>query len=835
MFSRFTEKAIQAIMLAQEEAKRLRHNYVGTEHILLGIIGEGDNVVIKSLLDMGFTIEQIKLAIEEHLELGNLTSDYVNIPFTQQAKQVLTYAWDEARKLGHNYVNVEHLFLSIFRDPTNVAARVLAELGINLNSFKDTLLKQLGDKLLISQKHHHSTIPTPTLDLFGRDLTLMAKEDKLDPVIGRDKEIERIIQILSRRTKNNPVLTGEAGVGKTAIIEGLAQKIEKEDIPDKLKDKRLVSLDLGLVVAGTKYRGEFEDRIKKIMDEVRKAKNIILFVDELHTIIGTGGSEGSMDAANMFKPALARGELQCIGATTLDEYRKHIEGDAALERRFQSVLVEEPTKEETVNILKGIRERYEEFHNVKILDEALTAAVNLSVHYITERFLPDKAIDVIDEAASRVMLFASSLPKEIKDLLKDQEQIQIEKKLLEKKGKSKELTLLLAKEAILAKKIKEIPEAHLRYSKKEVSEIEVTEVVSNWTGVPVNKLNEAESQRLMEMDSILKQRIVGQNEAIAALVKAVKRSKIGLKNPKRPIGSFLFLGPSGVGKSELAKQLAIFLFGKEDALIRIDMSEYMEKHTVSRLVGSPPGYVGYNEGGQLTEPIRRKPYSVVLFDEIEKASPDILNILLQILEDGRLTDATGKQVNFKNTIIIMTSNVGSKLIEKQTSFGFKQTDDQEKSEYDSMKTKLNEELKKEFKPEFLNRIDDAIIFRSLSKVDLTEIVAIFLNELKKRLVERQIYITYDKKEEIFLADKGYVEKQGARPLRKAIENYFEDVLADRLLTENLRSNIEVKAEVKDDKIDFTITNVKPKGAILEVKTKEKPTTKKKVLDPVVSK
>lgn len=822
MFSRFTEKAIQAIMLAQEEAKRLRHNYVGTEHILLGIIGEGDNVVIKSLKEMGFTTEQIKLAVEEHLEFGNLTSDYVNIPFTQQAKQVLTYAWDEARKLGHNYVNVEHLFLSIFRDPTNVAARVLNELGINLNSFKDVLLKQLGDKLLAVQKLHHSTVPTPTLDLFGRDLTVMAREDKLDPVIGRNKEIERITQILSRRTKNNPVLTGEAGVGKTAIVEGLAQKIEKEDVPDKLKEKRVVSLDLGLVVAGTKYRGEFEDRIKKIMEEVRKAGNIILFVDELHTIIGTGGSEGSMDAANMFKPALARGELQCIGATTLDEYRKYIEDDAALERRFQSVLVEEPTKEETLNILKGIRERYEEFHKVKISDDALQAAVNLSIRYITERFLPDKAVDVIDEAASRVMLFASSVPKEIKDLLQEQEQLQIEKSLLMKKGESEELNVLLARESLLLEKLKEVPPEHLRYSKKIVSEIEVTEVVSNWTGVPVNKLNEAESQRLLEMDGLLKKRIIGQDEAVIALAKAVKRSKIGLKDPKRPIGSFLFLGPSGVGKSELAKQLAIFLFGKEEALIRIDMSEYMEKHTVSRLIGSPPGYVGYNEGGQLTEPIRRKPYSVVLFDEIEKASPDILNILLQILEDGRLTDATGKLVNFKNTMIIMTSNVGSKLIEKQTSFGFKQTDNQEKSDYDNMKTKLNEELKKEFKPEFLNRIDDVIIFRSLSKEDLIEIVAIFLDELKERLMEKNILISYDKKVEAFLADKGYVEKQGARPLRKAIETHFEDALADRLLNENLRANIEVDAEVKDNKIEFTIKNLVVKPSDQEDTNKKKP-------------
>ncbi len=811
MFSRFTEKAIQAIMLAQEEAKKFHHNYVGTEHILLGILNEGDNVVIKALQEMGFNAEQIKIAIEEHLEFGQTTSEYVNIPFTQQAKQLLTFAWDEARKLGHNYVNVEHLFLSIYREPTSIAARVLAEIGINQNPFKDVLLKQLGDKLLTSQRFHHPTVPTPTLDLFGRDLTLLAREDKLDPVIGRAKEIERIIQILSRRTKNNPVLTGEAGVGKTAIVEGLAQKIEKEDCPEKLKEKRVVSLDLGLVVAGTKYRGEFEDRLKKIMEEVRKAKNIILFVDELHTIIGTGGSEGSMDAANMFKPALARGELQCIGATTLDEYRKHIEDDAALERRFQSVLVEEPSKEEALAILKGIRERYEHFHQVTITDTALENAVNLSVRYITERHLPDKAIDVIDEAASRVMLFASSMPKEIKDLLKEKQELEKEIAVLKKKPNALELEILKTKEKILQEKIAKIPMEHLKYSDKIVGENEVMEIVANWTGVPVNKLSEEETSRLLNLENILKHRIVGQDDAVIALAKAVKRSKIGLKDPKRPIGSFLFLGPSGVGKSELAKQLAVFLFGKEDALIRIDMSEYMEKHTVSRLIGSPPGYVGYNEGGQLSEPIRRKPYSVVLFDEIEKAAPEILNLLLQILEDGRLTDATGRLVNFKNTIIIMTSNIGSKMIEKQTTFGFKQDYDVNKANYDDMKSKLNDELKKEFKPEFLNRIDDIIIFKTLTKENLKDIVGIFLEDLKKRLNEKSIVVEYDTKIEEFLADKGYIEKQGARPLRKAIESHFEDALADKLLIENMRANIDVVAHLKNNKIEFNIKNQKTQG------------------------
>lgn len=803
MFSRFTEKAIQAIMLAQEEAKRFHHGYVGTEHILLGIIGEGDNVVIKTLQEMGFTVEQIRVSVEERLEYGGLTSDYGNIPFTQQAKQVLTYAWDEARKLGHNYVNVEHLFLSIFRESTSIAAKVLTELGVSVTKFREILFAQLGNKVSYIEKHAQ-TVPTPTLDLFGRDLTWLAKEGKLDPVIGREKEIERIIQILSRRTKNNPVLTGEAGVGKTAIVEGLSQRIEKEAVPEKLHNKRVVTLDLGLVVAGTKYRGEFEDRIKKIMEEVRKAENVILFIDELHTIIGTGGSEGSMDAANMFKPALARGELQCIGATTLDEYRKHIEGDAALERRFQSVLVEEPSPSETISILHGIRERYEVFHQVKITDAAIEAAVTLSTRYITGRFLPDKAVDVVDEAASKVMLRSSSIPKDLKELLKEKESLELEKDNLQKENNQEALSLLTQRENELESKIKSFPPEYLRDSIRIVDEAVIADIVSNWTGVPVTKLTEAEMGRLLTMDSVLKERIVGQDEALKALVRAVKRAKVGLKDPKRPTGSFLFLGPSGVGKSELAKQLAVFLFGKEDALIRIDMSEYMEKHTVSRLIGSPPGYVGYNEGGQLTEPIRRKPYSVVLFDELEKASPDVINILLQILEDGRLTDATGKTVDFKNTLIIMTSNIGSKFIEKKSAFGFHQSDDEQKADYDNIKDKLKEELKNELKPEFLNRIDDIIIFRPLSKENFVSIVDILMKDLQERLKESHIFVSVDKAFKEFIADKGFVAKQGARPLRRAIQEYFEDKLADVLLKENVRSHIEIQATVKDGDVKFKI-------------------------------
>jgi ATP-dependent Clp protease ATP-binding subunit ClpC len=809
MFSRFTEKAIQAIMLAQEEAKKFHHSYVGTEHIVFGILGEGDNVVIKALDEIGFKPDQIREAIEERLEYGSVSSDYGNIPFTQQAKQVLTNAWDEARKLGHNYVNVEHLFLSIFRDPTSIATRVLTDLGVTLNAFKDALFKILGSKVQATTETH-SDIPTPTLDLFGRDLTQLARENKLDPVVGRVKEIDRIIQILSRRSKNNPVLTGEPGVGKTAIVEGLAQKIFKETVPEKLSRKRVITLDLGLLVAGTKYRGEFEDRVKKVMDEVRKAKNIILFIDELHTIIGTGGSEGSLDAANLFKPALARGELQCIGATTLDEYRKHIEGDGALERRFQSVLVEEPSKLETLEILRGIKARYEEFHRVRITDGALKEAVDLSDRYITERFLPDKAVDLIDEAAAMVMLKASSASDDVRKLKTEKELLDKERQTAASHDDKDMLDLINKREEILREKIRELPKEVADYFDEVVSESTIAAVVASSTGIPVTKLSLEESQRLMMMEGELYKRIKGQPEAIRALVRAVKRSKVGLKDPKRPSGSFLFLGPTGVGKSELAKTLAEYLFGTPDAMIRIDMSEYMEKHTVSRLIGSPPGYVGFNEGGQLTEPIRRKPYSIVLFDEIEKASPDVLNIMLQVLDDGRLTDANGRTVNFKNTIVIMTSNVGSKFIESETSFGFVAPGNEEEKQYETLKTKLMGELKREFKPEFLNRIDDIVIFKSLTKPTIRLIVDIMLDDMQKRLSERNIKIKVTDDVKDFLVEHGFDQKQGARPLRRSIQEHFEDVLADRLLKDNLRSDVSVKASLKKDHIVFSVRRLLPK-------------------------
>ncbi len=805
MFSRFTEKAIQTIMLAQEEAKKFHHSYVGTEHILLGILDEGDNVVIKVLVEIGFTPEQIRTAIEERLEYGGISAEYGNIPFTQQAKQILSCAWDEARKLGHNYVNVEHIFLSIFRDPTSIAARVITEMGVSLNTVRDVLFKLLGNKVS-TQQRIQTAIPTPTLDLYGRDLTQLALEDKLDPVIGRSKEIDRIIQILSRRTKNNPVLTGEPGVGKTAIVEGLAQKIFKAEVPIKLQEKRVITLDLGLLVAGTKYRGEFEDRVKKVMEEVRKAKNVILFIDELHTIIGTGGSEGSLDAANLFKPALARGELQCIGATTMDEYRKHIEGDGALERRFQSLHVDEPTKEEAIQILRGIKERYEEFHSVIITEESLVEAVELASRYITERFLPDKAVDLIDEAASKVMLSNSfgsksvtqALHKEKDALLKEKSDSSVDKgdpslAIIESKLAD------IEKKLAIAESVQKAPESNI------VTEATVRDVVSAWTGIPIQTLTLEESKRLMMMEEDLKTKIVGQEEAIKGLCRAVKRAKVGLKNPNRPTGSFLFLGPSGVGKSELAKTLAEYLFGDRDAMVRVDMSEYMEKHTVSRLIGSPPGYVGYNEAGQLTEPVRRRPYSVVLFDELEKASPDVINILLQILEDGRVTDANGKTVNFKNTIVIMTSNVGSKFIEKETTFGFVDPKLKNDSNYNAIKVKLTDELRREFRPEFLNRIDDIIIFKLLDKEDITKILDIMLRDVLDRLSDRNIQITVDKKAKGFLVDKGFNQKQGARPLRRAIQEYFEDSLADTLLKDGVsKSGLTIKCSLKDDKLVFSV-------------------------------
>ncbi|MEC8677442.1 MAG: ATP-dependent Clp protease ATP-binding subunit [Candidatus Margulisiibacteriota bacterium] len=808
MFSRFTEKAIQAIMVAQEEAKRFNHSYVGTEHILLGIISDKENIVVKALVSLDVKTEDIRKLVEERLDLNSKGDNNPNIPFTQQAKQILSNAWDEARKLGHNYVNVEHLFLSIFRDPTNIAAKVLQELGIKSAKFKEALFMALG-KRVESSKQSSSTVPTPTLDLFGRDLTTLAKESKLDPVVGREKELERVIQILSRRTKNNPVLTGEPGVGKTAVVEGLAQILHLKNTPEKLRDKRLITLDLGLLVAGTKYRGEFEDRVKKIMEEVRKAKNIILFIDELHTIIGTGSSEGSLDAANLFKPALARGELQCIGATTLDEYRKHIEGDGALERRFQSVLVEEPSKDQTVEILRGIKSRYEEFHKVTITEDAIQEAVEMSSRFITDRQLPDKAVDIIDEAASKVMLESSKLSKDSIQVFKDLEVVNSEIDLAQKKADSSQQESLLEKQKQLLSDAGKLSDLDKRYAAKIVDAQIVAEVVAMWTGIPVTKITQEESEKLLKMDQDLSKKIIGQEEAVKAVVRAVKRSKVGLKNPKRPTGSFLFLGPTGVGKSELAKQMALNLFGKEDAMIRIDMSEYMEKHTVSRLIGSPPGYVGYDDGGQLTEPVRQKPYSIVLFDEIEKASPDVLNILLQILEDGMVTDSNGRTVDFKNTIIVMTSNVGAKYIQKTSSLGF-QTTSEEEANYNNMKEKLKDEISREFRPEFINRIDDIVVFKPLTKDAMIKIAHILVAELSTRLAEKNIRLKVDEAVVNLITDKGTNLRMGARPLRRSLQENLEDPMADALLKKNLRTDLSISCNLSKGKVSFIIRQLKPK-------------------------
>ncbi len=820
MFSRFTEKAIQSIMLAQEEAKRFHHNYVGTEHILLGLIGEPEGVICTVLDDLGVSPDHIRDVLEDRLEYGGLEVDSTNIPFTQQAKQVLSSAWDEARKLGHNYVNVEHLFLSLFRDSSNIAAKVLIEAGLDPVRFKDTLFNASSDKTEEVQQVVNA-VPTPTLDLYGRDLTWLAKDNKLDPVVGRNEEIERIIQILSRRTKNNPVLNGEPGVGKTAVVEGLAQKIVAKEVPEKLIGKRVITLDLGLLVAGTKYRGEFEDRVKKIMEEVRKAKNVILFIDELHTIIGTGGSEGSLDAANLFKPALARGELQCIGATTLDEYRKHIEGDGALERRFQAVLVEQPSDEETVAILRGIKGRYEEFHGVEITDEALHEAVRLSTRFITDRQLPDKAVDVIDEAASKVMLRVSSVSGELKKLMSEKGSVLKEQELAESNQDQSLAQLLANKLKAIDVKLGEFSKAELEKARNVVDVQAVTEVVAMWTGIPITKVSQEESHKLLQIDEELHKKIIGQDEAVSAVGRAIKRAKVGLKDPRRPTGSFLFLGPTGVGKSEMAKTLAEYLFGDKDALIRIDMTEYMEKHSLSRLIGSPPGYVGYNEGGQLTEPIRRKPYSIVLFDELEKASPEVINILLQILDDGRLTDSNGRVVDFKNTIIVMTSNVGAKYIEKESSFGFTTSDDKVEADYKQMKSKLQDELRENFKPEFINRIDDIVIFKPLPKEAIRQIVEIMLGDVHDRLLERDIKIKADDKVKDYLVENGYNIRQGARPLRRSIQELFEDKLADVLLKKNLRAGLSVSATMKNGEVKFTVRAVKPKA-----KKKPKPKTVK---------
>ncbi|WP_232337520.1 ATP-dependent Clp protease ATP-binding subunit [Thermoactinomyces sp. CICC 23799] len=802
MFGRFTERAQKVLALAQEEAVRLGHTNIGTEHVLLGLVREGEGIAAKALIGLGLGLEKIQKEVENLIGRGQ--GQPINIAYTPRAKKVIELSMDEARKLGHTYVGTEHILLGLIREGEGVAARVLNNLGVSLNKARQQVLQLLGNSETFSNHSSpHHQVNTPTLDGLARDLTAAAHDGNLDPVIGRSKEIERVIQVLSRRTKNNPVLIGEPGVGKTAVAEGLAQRIVDGEIPETLRNKRVMTLDMGTVVAGTKYRGEFEDRLKKIMDEIRQAGNIILFIDELHTLIGAGGAEGAIDASNILKPALARGELQCIGATTLDEYRKYIEKDAALERRFQPILVEEPSTEEAVLILKGLRDRYEAHHRVKITDEAIEQAVRLSDRYISDRYLPDKAIDLIDEAASKVRLKFYMMPPELKKLEQKLEEVKKEKDAAVQSQEFEKAASLRDTEQKLREEIEINRNSWKQHQGKTDSEVtaeDIADVVSSWTGIPVKKLAEEESERLLNMESILHNRVIGQEEAVRSVSRAIRRARAGLKDPKRPIGSFIFLGPTGVGKTELARALAEAMFGDEDAMTRIDMSEYMEKHATSRLVGSPPGYVGYEEGGQLTEKVRRKPYSVVLFDEIEKAHPEVFNILLQVLEDGRLTDGKGRVVDFRNTIIIMTSNVGASTIKKTSRLGFNVGGNQSEDDYEHMKQNVMEELKKTFRPEFLNRIDDVIVFHPLKEEHLEEIVSLMVNQLRKRLSEQGIEFRLTDEAKRYLAKEGFDPSYGARPLRRAIQKNIEDRLSEELLRGNVARGNSVVIDVKDGKL-----------------------------------
>ena len=800
MFERFTEKAIKVIMLAQEEARRLGHNFVGTEQILLGLIGEGTGIAAKTLKSMGVNLKDARVEVEKIIGRGS-GFVAVEIPFTPRAKRVLELSWDEARQLGHNYIGTEHLLLGLIREGEGVAARVLENLGVDLNKIRTNVVKMLGDSKPTAgagagtgsgsgsssysgSSSSGSKVKTPSLDEYGTDLTLAASELRLDPVVGREKEIERVIQILARRTKNNPVLLGEPGVGKTAVAEGLAIRIVNNEVPDILEGKKIVQLDMGLLIAGTKYRGEFEERLKKIMDEIRQAGNVILVIDEMHTLIGAGAAEGAIDAANILKPALSRGELQVIGATTSDEYRKYVEKDSALERRFQPVIIEEPSIDETIEIIKGLKSKYEEHHNLIISDEAIVAATKLSSKYVNDRFLPDKAIDVIDEASSKVRLKFCTLCPEGKELDKELKEIIREKEEAIRNQEFERASELRDDEANMKDKIREVSEEWRKQNdanKPTVTEDDVAQVIAIMTGVPVTKLTEGESERLMKLEDTLHARVIGQSDAVTAISKAIRRARVGLKSPNRPIGSFIFSGPTGVGKTELAKALAEAVFGSEDNMIRVDMSEFMEKHSTAKLIGSPPGYVGYDDGGHMSELVRKKPYSVILFDEIEKAHPDVFNILLQILDDGRLTDAKGKHINFKNTIIIMTSNVGASMITNQSKLGFSAADDVKKDKYEKLKDTVNEELKKAFRPEFLNRIDDIIVFSHLSKEEIRQIVDLMMKDLFKRLSERELSIEVTDEVKDYLAKDGYNEAYGARPLRRLIQRKIEDQLAEEIL------------------------------------------------------
>ena len=825
----FTPRAQQVLALSRKEADRFNHNYVGTEHLLLGLIKLGQGVAVNVLQKMGLDLETVRQEVEKQVGSGQENKMSGNIPYTPRVKKVLALAGKEAKALQHSYVGTEHILLGLLREGEGVAAQVLKNLEVDLDRTRNEVLRELDPNFTPSEEEDGEEMTegeevasgvggpsrkeakTPALKAFGRDLTEIARKGELDPVIGRAEEIERVIQILCRRSKNNPVLIGEAGVGKTAIAEGLAQEIVSGNVPEILADKRVITLDLALMVAGTKYRGQFEERIKAVMDEIRKNKNIILFIDELHTIVGAGSAEGAMDASNIIKPALSRGELQCIGATTLNEYRKHIEKDSALERRFQSVKVEAPSVEDTILILKGIRPKYEAHHKAVITDAALEAAAKLSDRYLTGRFLPDKAIDVMDEAGSRARIGAMTRPPSTKDLEAEIDRIRCEKEAAIKAQDFEKAAALRDTE----KKAKEDLETALSTWRKERDEREVVvdeegimHVLSKWTGVPLNRMEQKETAKLLAMEEDLKKKVIGQDEAVTAISKALRRSRADLKDPRRPIGSFIFLGPTGVGKTFLARSLAEFMFGDPDALIQIDMSEYMEKFTSSRLIGSPPGYVGHEEGGQLSEAVRRRPYSVVLFDEIEKAHPDVMHLLLQILEEGTVTDSLGRKIDFRNTIIILTSNVGAELIKKQTSLGFgaPKHDDED---FDTMKGKILEETKKVFKPEFLNRLDDIIVFHTLSKEMLTRIVDLEVAKVAARIKEKEISLTLEADAHEFLIEKGYDPTYGARPMRRAVERYLEDPMAEEILRGSFKAGDKVQVTCDGEKLSFKVSGGTP--------------------------
>ncbi len=815
----FTPRAQQVLALARKEADRFNHNYVGTEHLLLGLIKLGQGVAVNVLQKMGLDLETVRMEVEKQVGSGPETKMVGNIPYTPRVKKVLALAGKEAKALNHSYVGTEHILLGLLREGEGVAARVLKSLELDIERTRNEILRELDPNFTPPESEQESNgepsskkdVKTPALRAFGRDLTELAKKGELDPVIGRHNEIERVIQVLCRRTKNNPVLLGEAGVGKTAIAEGLAQEIANGNVPELLREKKVITLDLALMVAGTKYRGQFEERIKAVMDEIRRSKNVILFIDELHTIVGAGSAEGAMDASNIIKPALSRGELQCVGATTLNEYRKYIEKDAALERRFQTVKVEAPNVEETILILKGLRPKYEAHHKAKLTDEALESAVKLSERYITGRFLPDKAIDVMDEAGARARINAMTRPPNVKEIEKEIEEIRVEKEAAIKAQDFEKAAALRDRE----KQTKEKLEAILAKWREEREEKEVLvtaedmmHIISKVTGVPLQRMEQKETQKLLAMEADLKQRVIGQDEAVTAISKALRRSRADLKDPRRPIGSFVFLGPTGVGKTYLARTLAEFMFGDTDALIQIDMSEYMEKFTASRLIGSPPGYVGYEEGGQLSEAVRRRPYSVVLFDEIEKAHPDVMHLLLQILEDGKVTDSLGRKIDFRNTIIIMTSNVGAELIKRQTTMGFAAQRDEHTHE--TMREKILEETKRVFKPEFLNRLDEIIVFHTLSKPDLLHIIDLEVAKVKARLKIKEIEIALDNPAHEFVIEKGYDPTYGARPMRRAVERYLEDPLAEELLKGNIKAGDLVEVSVKDEKLAFHVAE--PQGS-----------------------